>query len=528
MEKGFQLKKQGEVRVRIAPSPTGKLHIGTARLALFNYIFAKQNKGSFVLRIEDTDRERSKIEFEKDTIEGLKWLGLECDEGPEIGGNYGPYRQSERTAIYSKYLEKLLAEGKAYYCFCSHGDLEKQRQYQFSTGEAPHYLGACANLSKEETAEKIAQKKPSVIRFRTESKKIKFNDMIRDDIEFDSSLMGDIVIAKNLVTPLYNFAVVVDDFEMKISHVIRGEDHISNTPLQILLQEAMGFPMPYYAHVPLILGPDKSKLSKRKGAVSIPEYKEQGYLQEALINFMAFLGWNPGNDREIYSLASLIEEVSVERFQKQGAVFDVKKLDFLNGFYIRQKSLERLTELCIPYLIRDGLITPKGILLEANPENIPSEIKNFEIMETGEEINKEQLEKIIFLEKERMKKISEVGELTSFFFKNALKYEKELLKWKNASDDEIKSIINKLEKILYEINEQDWTKENLSVILIEEANKEGLSAETSVKAGDRGKLLWPLRVALTGKKASPGPFEVAEILGKEKTLKRLKNAYENI
>jgi len=519
MEKEFQFKKQWEVRVRIAPSPTGNLHIGTARAALFNYIFAKQNKGNFVLRIEDTDRERSKKEFENNIIEGLKWLGLEWNEGPDINGDYGPYRQSERIEIYSKYLEKLISEEKAYYCFCSPEDLEEQRQYQLSNGEAPHYLGTCANLSKKETAKKLADKKPFVIRFKVEPKKIKFNDLIRGDIEFDSALMGDVVIAKNSKTPLYNFAVVVDDFEMRISHVIRGEDHISNTPLQILLQEALGFPRPSYAHLPLILGPNRAKLSKRDGAtVSVLDYKEEGYLPEALINFVSFLGWNPGNDREIYSLASLVKEVSVEKFQKQGAIFDIKKLDFLNGFYIRQKSSERLAELCIPYLIKGDLITPKGIIHEENPEALPREIKNFEIMETGEEISKEQIEKIISLEQERMKKLSDIAESTGYFFKDKLKYEKELLKWKNAGSEETKIIIDKLEKILFEIKEGDWSKENLTGILMEEANREG----------DRGKILWPLRVALTGEKASPGPFEVAEILGKEKTLKRLKEAYGNI
>ena len=489
----FKFKKPGDVRVRIAPSPTGFLHIGLARTALFNYLFAKQNEGSFILRIEDTDLERSSPEYEKDIIDGLKWLGLEWSEGPDIGGEYGPYRQSQRLNSYSKYLEKLLAEDKAYYCFCSEQDLEAQRQYLLSIGEPPKYSGKCANLPKETVKKYLAEGKSSVIRFRVPSKKVYFDDLIRGRLEFDTSLMGDIVIAKNLATPLYNFAVVVDDFEMKISHVIRGEDHISNTPKQILIQEALGFPRPDYAHLPLILGPDRSKLSKRHGAVSISEYRKVGYLPEAMINFLVFLGWNPGDEREIYSLPSLVKEFSLDKVQKGGAVFNIKRLDFLNGFYIRQKSIDRLTELCLPYLKERGLIK--------------EELVDFEL-----------LKKIVALYQERLKKLSEISELTDFFFKEKLEYDKSLLKWGEMSDKEIKNSLEKLEKILAKINPAKWTKENLENNLMPEAEK----------MGDRGKLFWPLRVALTGKEASAGPLEIAEILGKEKTLERIKEAKEKI
>ncbi|MDI6602855.1 MAG: glutamate--tRNA ligase [Patescibacteria group bacterium] len=352
----FKFQKPGEVRTRFAPAPTGVLHIGGARTALFNYLFAKKNEGVFILRIEDTDIERSGQEYEKDIMESLKWLGIEWDEGPDVGGDYGPYRQSERLNIYAKYLEKLLAEDKAYYCFCSEEELEAQRQYQLSIGEAPHYSGKCANLSKEEVQRLREAGKSAVIRFRVPSKKVRFNDLIRGKLEFDTSLMGDIVIAKDLTIPLYNFACVVDDFEMKISQVIRGEEHISNTPKQILLQEALNFPSPQYVHLPMILGPDRTKLSKRYEAVGISEYKKEGYLPEALVNFMAFLGWNPGGEREIYSISSLIKEFSLERVQKGGAIFNIKRLDFLNGFYIRQRSVEKLTELCLPYLIEAGFL----------------------------------------------------------------------------------------------------------------------------------------------------------------------------
>jgi glutamyl-tRNA synthetase len=354
---------------------------------------------------------------------------------------------------------------------------------------------------------------------------VEFNDLIRGKIEFDMSLRGDPVIARDFYSPLYNFACAVDDFEMKISHVIRAEEHISNTPIQILLQEALGFPRPYYAHIPLILGPDRSKLSKRHGATSISEYKKQGYLPEALINFMAFLGWNPKENREFYSLASLEKEFSLEGIQKAGAVFNIKKLDFFNGFYIRQKSLEKLTELCLPYLIESGLIKPEFKEIQYPPAYGAKEIVTvYKISETGEEIDFETLKKIVEIYQQRLKKLSEISQLTDFFFKKELRYEKDLLKWKDMDEKEVVKSLERLENILSRIKE--WSKENLEKILMEEARK--FSESIGKEAGDRGYLLWPLRVALTGKEASAGPFEIAEILGKEKTLRRIKEAKEKL
>ncbi len=459
----------------MAPAPTGSLHIGTARTTLFNYLFSKHEKGKFILRVEDTDLERSDPEFEKDIIDNLQWLGLKWDEGP--------FRQSERTASYAKYLEKLIKSGVAYHCFCSEDELEVKRQEQMSRGETPKYNGKCRKLSQDEVKKYLAEGRPSIIRFKTPSKKVRFHDLIRGKLEFDSSLIGDFAIAKDLATPLYNFAVVVDDFEMKISHVIRGEDHISNTPKQILLQEALGLPQPKYAHLPLILGPDKSKLSKRHGAVAIADYRKDGYLPEALVNFMAFLGWNPDTEREIFALPSLVKEFSLNKVQKSGAVFNVKRLDYLNGFYIRNKSLKRLTELCQPYL---------------------------------PEADKEELKKVVAIYQERLKKLSEIRELADFFFKNKLQYDKKLLRWKKMEDKDVRQSLDKLENILYKIDRQDFNKNNLEKILMPEAER----------TGDRGKLLWPLRAALSGKEASAPPFEIAEILGKEKTLDRIKQARE--
>lgn len=502
----FVFKKPGEVRTRFAPSPTGFFHIGSARTALFNYLFTKKNQGTFILRIEDTDRERSKLEFEKDIIENLELLGIEWDEGP--------YRQSERKNIYAKYLEKLLEERKAYHCFCSSEELEARRQEQMSRGLAPKYSGKCSNLSLKEVKERLAQGEKYIIRFKNLSKRISFEDMVRGKIEFDTDLIGDFSIAKNLNTPLYNFAVVIDDYEMKISHLIRGEDLLPNTPKQIILQEALGFPKIKYAHLPLILGPDRSKMSKRQGAVSIREYLDQGYLPEALINFLAFLGWNPGTEREIFSLSSLIKEFSIEKVQKSGAVFNLKKLDFINAFYIRQKSLDKLTELCIPYLIKAGLIDPVFKSEQYPPAYGGMMISQSYKINEREEITFSYLEKIIDLYQDRLIKLLDVVELTDFFFKDKLNYDKSLLKWKEMNDQELSNIINKLIDVLSRIKPEDWNRKNLENILILEAEK----------MGDRGKLLWPLRAALSGKKASASPFEIGEVLGKEKSIARLKQA----
>jgi len=515
--------KPGQIRTRIAPSPTGLLHVGTARTALFNYIFAKHNLGSFILRIEDTDTERSKPEYEKNIIDSLKWLGLEWDEGPDIGGPYGPYRQSEKLPAYRKYLETLLAENKAYYCFCRAEELEAQRQYQMSIGQAPRYTGKCGNLSSDETEKRIKAGEKPVIRFRMPLKKVAFVDLVRGRTEFDAGLFGDVIIAKDLDTPLYNFAVVIDDYDMKISHVIRAEEHLSNTPRQILLQEALGLPKVNYAHLSLILAPDRSKLSKRHGATSVEEYRDDGYLPEALVNFIAFLGWNPGNEREIYNIPSLIKEFLLEKCQKSGAIFNVKKLDFLNGFYLRQKTADKVTELCVPYLAKSGLI--EELDGEPGPEDpnvlvLRSKGKPFfKIKETDEIISFERLSKIISLYQERLKKLSEITELTDFFFRKNLAYEKPLLSWKGESGEGIKNGLRFAVETITEISEDDWNKDYLQDNIL-------IAAEKFCKDNgkDRGYVLWPMRAALSGKQASAGPFEIAEILGKQKTLERLEAA----
>lgn len=497
--------KKEEIRVRIAPSPTGFLHIGTARTALFNYLFAKNQGGKFILRIEDTDLERSDEKFTKEIIESLHWLGIDYDEGPDVGGDFGPYRQSERLETYKKYLQLLLNENKAYYCFCTEEKLEAERQAMMKRGEPPIYSERCADLSEMEIKKFLDEGRKPIIRFRMPAKKIIFDDMIKGVLEFDTKLIGDIAIAKNLDTPLYNFAVVVDDETMKITHVIRGEDHISNTPKQIAIIEALGFKKIKYGHIPLTLAADRTKLSKRHGATAIADYRAMGYLPEALINFMAFLGWNPKTDQEFFTKEELIKNFSIASMNKAAAIFNIEKLNWLNGRYIRQTDLADLTEKCISYLENSNLIGRVGG-------------REWKIMETGEPLIFDQFKKIIALEQERLIKLSDLPELVSFFFKKNLTYEKELLLWKKMSVVETAEHLSEIKNFLTKTSPENFNKNFL------EENIKKLIAEKKLGVGET---LWPLRVALTGLKASPPPFEVAEILGKEKTLQRITSA-ENL
>ncbi len=477
--------KSDKIRVRFAPSPTGPLHIGGARSALFNYLFAKQNKGEFILRIEDTDKERSELKWVPEIIDGLRWLGIEWSEGPDVGGKFGPYKQSQKTEIYKKHLEKLLAEKKAYYCTCASEELEAKRQDQQSRGLAPKYDGKCREKNHTE----------GVIRFIIHDKKIKFKDLIRNEVEFDMGLLGDVVIAKNLEYPLYHFVVVVDDFDMQISHVIRGEEHISNTPRQILLQDALNFPHLLYAHLPLMLNADKSKMSKRAGDVALSDYHKAGYLPEALINFLVLLGWNPGTEKEIFSLPELVKEFSLEKVQKAGAIFNVQRLDFINGLYIRQKSVEALTKLCLPYL----------------PENA----KDFPI---------KTLEKIVASCQSRLKKLSDITAMADFFFAEKLVFNKDILKWKEMGDSDIREALLLCLTAVRQATK--WDSQELEKVLVKVA--EYFNTQKNYPLQNKGYLLWPLRVALSGREASAGPFEIADILGKEKTLQRIQEAIDKL
>ena len=441
---------------RIPPSPTGHLHIGTARTALFNYLLAKQNGGKVLFRSEDTDKARSTKEFEQEIVDGLHWLGLTWDNENEI------VRQSERASIYKEYLMKLIDNGNAY-------------------------------LSKEES-KATPGTVVEVIRLKNPNKKITFNDLIRGDITFDTTELGDVVIARNIDDALYHFTVVVDDFLMGVTHVMRGEDHISNTPRQILIQEALGIERPIYAHLPLILASDRSKMSKRHGAVALRDYQEMGYTKEAVINFLALLGWNPGTDRELFTLSELVESFSVDHIHKNGAVFDIKKFNWFNREYLKKYSDDDF----VNYL-------------------------NLSSVELSEYFStkSERFERIVPLIKERVHTRQEaIDEIKAgeydFAFITPIDYGIDLLKWKNDTD--VKDSLPRLKQALALLENADFSSlENIKSALWSYAEEIG-----------KGELLWPLRVALSGKERSPDPFTIAYIIGRVETIKRIKNACDKI
>ncbi|WP_039763702.1 glutamate--tRNA ligase [Caldicellulosiruptor sp. F32] len=476
-----------EVRTRFAPSPTGHLHIGGARTALFNYLFAKRYGGKFILRIEDTDLERSSIESEKVIIESLRWLGIEWDEGVEVGGPYGPYRSTERVDIYKKYVDVLFEKGYAYYCYCTEEELEAQRQELLSKGQMPRYLGKCRNLTEDQKRRFEQEGRKPTVRFKVpEGVKIVVHDLVRGDVEFLSDDIGDFVIVKSDGIPTYNFAVVIDDHLMKISHVIRGEEHLSNTPRQILIYDALGFELPQFAHVSLILGKDRTKMSKRHGSTWVEQYKDQGYLKEGLINFLALLGWSPPEDREIFDMEYLIENFSLERVSKNPAIFDIDKLNYINSQHIKLKSLDELTQMCIPYFVEAGYIK-----------------------EDEAKSKFEWLKKVVKSVYEGLDYLSQIKDRVDIFFNNEVKVEedeaKEVLKWEHVKD-----LISVFENKIKQVNE--LTPEAIR-LLFKEIQKE---------TGYKGKnLFMPIRVVLTGKTHGPELVEIIEIVGKENILKRL-------
>jgi len=396
------------VRVRFAPSPTGYLHIGNARTALFNYLFARKNNGKFILRIEDTDIERSMKEYENYLIEDLYWIGIEWDEGPDVGGKYGPYRQSERIDIYREYANKLLKEEKVYKCYCSKEELEERNKKALEEGRSPGYDNRCRNLTKKEIENYEKEGRKPVFRFKVPEKTIKVNDLIRGEVNFEGATISDFVIMKSDFTPSFNFAVVIDDYLMEITHVIRGEDHLSNTPKHILIFEAIGANLPQFAHMSMTLGPDRTRLSKRHGATSVRAYRQEGFLSEAFFNYLALLGWGTTESQEIFSKGQLIKEFSLERCNKSSAIFDINKLLWMNGIYIRKTPLTKLTQLSIPFLKEKKIIEK-----ELGPEEIS------------------YLEKVISLEQERIKTLKEVPDLIDFFFKEPTYEEKYLSQFLN-------------------------------------------------------------------------------------------------
>ena len=349
------------MRVRFAPSPTGQLHVGNARTALFNWLLAHGKDGTFILRIEDTDIERSTRESEVGILEDLRWLGLHWDEGPDVGGAHGPYRQSERLHLYASYANELLAGAHAYYCFCSAATLESDRQKDLAAGRPPKYRGTCRNLRMDDVRARIETGERPVIRFKVpEQVEVRFQDLVRGEVTFNSEVIGDPVIVRSDGRPAYNFAVVVDDALMEVTHVVRGEDHISNTPRQLLLYEALGFAPPAFAHLSMVLGPDHAPLSKRHGATSVGEFRAKGYLPEALVNYLALIGWSPGGGDELLPIDELARRFSLEHVGHSAGVFDEEKLAWVNRRYLKAADPRRLAELSVPYFVQDGVAMAPG------------------------------------------------------------------------------------------------------------------------------------------------------------------------
>jgi glutamyl-tRNA synthetase len=472
-----------QIRTRFAPSPTGYLHIGGLRTALYNYLFAKKHGGTFVLRIEDTDRSRFVPGATESLLKVLEQMGLKADEGPTYGGEFGPYLQSERTAIYQEHAQTLLEKGSAYYCFCSEEDLAAKRKEQELAKLPTKYDRACLRLTPEEIQTKLAAGEKYVIRMRLPEGVTEFDDLIRGHVKFENSEIDDQILLKSDGFPTYHLANVVDDHMMKISHVIRAEEWLSSTPKHFILYKMFGWDIPAFAHLPMALNPDRSKLSKRQGDVAVEDYLKKGYLPAALLNFVALLGFNPKADQEIYSLAELVELFDLEKVNKSGAIFNVAKLNWMNSQYIHRTPVDELTGLCEPYLAKAGKSLPLGTL-----------------------------KKICAVERERLVLLSDIVEKIDSYQKLP-DYPAELLIWKKSSGEEA---LENLQKIIPIIEGLDLS----SIELIEAAIREYIGSNNL----PNGTVLWPLRAALSGAAASPSPFELIWVLGKDESLRRLNHA----
>ncbi|MCA2005621.1 MAG: glutamate--tRNA ligase [Ignavibacterium sp.] len=480
-----------QVRVRFAPSPTGYLHVGGLRTALYNFLFARKNNGKFILRIEDTDRNRYVEGAVENLIAALQWAGLQYDEGPDIGGPFGPYMQSQRLDIYKKYAEELISRGKAYYCFCTPERLEALREEQ-QKQKLPQakYDKHCLHLSKAEIESKLAEGIPKVIRLNVEpDQKIEFDDIIREHVEFESNNVDDQVLIKSDGFPTYHLANVVDDHLMQITHVIRGEEWLSSTPKHVLLYDAFGWERPYFAHLPLLLNPDRSKLSKRQGDVAVEDYRDKGYLREALINFVALLGWNAGDDKEFYYIDELIEKFSLERVNKAGAVFDLQKLNWLNAEHIRKKSDSELLSLLKFEITKSGL--------------------------SNKNISDEKLLLIIKAMKERVTFVKDFIYNCMYFYETPKDYEQKAIEknWKEDTPKYLKSLAEEFLRL------ENPTKEDYEIALTKVAEQLNIG---------KGKLIHPLRLAVSGQSTGPGMYDILYILGRDEVINRIYKAIESI
>lgn len=477
-----------KVRVRYAPSPTGFLHIGNARTALFNYLFARHNGGDFIIRIEDTDTARNVEGGEASQLKFLQWLGMDWDESIDKDGGYGPYRQSERAHIYNPIIEKLLAEDKAYRCYMTSEELEAEREAQLARGEMPRYGGKHAHLTKEEEAALIAEGREPAIRIRVpKDKTYTFNDMVKGEVSFDSNGIGDWVIVKKDGIPTYNFAVAIDDHFMEITHVIRGDDHISNTPKQMMVYEALGYDIPTFGHMTLIVNEDRKKLSKRDGSIIqfIEQYHDLGYLPEALFNFIGLLGWSPEGEEEIFSKAQFIEMFDEKRLSKSPAFFDKQKLAWINNQYMKTKDLDTVFEMTLPHMEKAGLIS-----------NDPTEAELA------------WAKSLVSLYQQQMSYAGEIVELSELFFKDEL-----------ALDEEASEVVNgeQVPELVKSLTAQLEALDTFDAASIKAAIK-AVQKETGIKGKN---LFMPIRVMVSGQTHGPELPNTMELLGKDKVIERL-------
>ena len=483
-----------EVRVRIAPSPSGNLHIGTARTALFNYLFAKKNNGKFVLRIEDTDAERTSQEYIDNIFDSLKALGLNWDEGPDVGGPYGPYTQSERFDIYPKYIQQLLDSGFAYECFCTPEELEAEKEEATRNKKPYVYSKKCENLTEEEKAKLRAEGRKPAIRFNIakaqkafhDTSILEFEDIVKGKLHMDTNLLGDFVIQKSNGAPTYNYAVVIDDMLMKISHVIRGEDHISNTYKQILIYEALGAEVPKFGHLGMILAPDRSKLSKRHGATAVSDFVKQGYLTDALINFVALLGWAPSDGEEIKPVEKIAEDFRIHEISSSNSIFEYDKLKWMNSHYIKMLSMDELKQRLMPYLEKYDL----------------------------SQLTDEQFTRMIEVTREPLVLLSDITDAVSYFFGDSVEVEPQVQT--DVLDTETSQEV--LKTYLEQSKDWEYTEENLHEKL--EAFR-GYFKEKGIKPKVT---MWAIRAAVTGRTRGADMTAILAILGKDKVEKRIKSA----
>ncbi len=473
-----------EVRVRFAPSPTGSLHVGGARTALFNWLFARNRNGSFILRFEDTDIERSSTASEQELLEDLRWLGLYWDEGPDCGGPYKPYRQSERLDLYRKIANILQEKGKAYPCYCTDEELEKRREEALSQGKPPHYDGRCRNLSTDERRKLESQGRKPSLRFLVDFESVSFTDLVRGHVTFKKGMVGDFILIRSDGMPTYNFACVVDDWAMKITHVIRGEEHLSNTLRQILLYESLGWQSPQFAHLPLVLGPDRTKLSKRHGATSISELRKMGFPPEALVNYLALLGWSPGDDRELMTRSELVASFSLERVSPSPSIFDVKKLRWISSNKLKTTENEELLNQAQPFLIEKGY------------EQAPREI----------------LRKAAGVLKDSVTTLRELADEMQMFIEEP-KFDSELTQ--RLSSEKAEAALKLFLESMGDLTSID--RQQIKQLLA------GVAKKSSMK---KGEFFMPIRIALTGRLKGPELPAIIEVLGKEETAKRIRNALE--